>query len=62
MAVSKELILELQTIIREDYEKELDFQQTSLIANDLVGHFDLLAKMHHRDNEYENNTTDGKGN
>jgi hypothetical protein len=49
MAVSKELILELQTIIREDYEKELDFQQASLIANDLVGHFDLLAKMHHRD-------------
>lgn len=57
MAVSKELVLELQTIIREDYEKELDFQQVSLIANDLVGFFDLLAKMHHQDNEYEDATT-----
>ena len=57
MAVSKELVLELQTIIREDYEKELDFQQVSLIANDLVGYFDLLAKMHHQDNEYEDDRT-----
>jgi hypothetical protein len=62
MAVSKELILELQTIIREDYEKELDFQQASLIANDLVGHFDLLAKMHHRDNGYENDIADRERN
>lgn len=54
MAVSKELVLELQTIIREDYEKELDFRQVSLIANDLVGYFDLLAKINHRNNEYEN--------
>ena len=57
MAVSKELVLELQTIIREDYEKELDFQQVSLIANDLVGYFDLLAKMRHQDNEYEDDRT-----
>ena len=54
MAVSKELILELQTIIKENYGREVDFQQASLIANDLVGYFDLLAKMHHQDNEYEN--------
>ena len=57
MAVSKALILELQTIIREDYEKELDFQQASLIANNMVGYFDLLAKFHHRQNEHENNTS-----
>ncbi len=57
MAVSKELVLELQTIIREDYEKELDFQQVSLIAKDLVGFFDTLAQIHHQDNDYENNTT-----
>ncbi len=53
MAVSKELILELQTIIKEDYEREIDFSQASSIANGLVDYFDLLAKMHHRDNEYE---------
>lgn len=53
MAVSKELVLELQSIIKEDYEKEVDFQDTSLIANGLVGYFDLLAKINHRNNEYE---------
>lgn len=53
MVVSKELILELQTIIKEDYEREVDFSQASSIANGLVDYFDLLAKIHHRDNEYE---------
>ena len=47
--VSKDLIVELQTIIREDYDKELSTSDVSLIANDLVGYFDLLGKMHHRD-------------
>lgn len=51
MALSRELVIELQTIIREDYEREVDFQQVSLIANDLVGYFDLLAKIQHR--QYE---------
>lgn len=54
MAISTELVTELQTIIREDYGRDLDFQQTSLIANGLVGYFDLLAKINHRNNEYEN--------
>lgn len=53
MAVSKALILELQTIIREDYGKELEFLQVSILANDMVGYFDLLAKLHHQHNEYE---------
>ena len=47
--VSNKLILELQAIIREDYDKELSTSDVSLIANDLVGYFDLLAKMYHRD-------------
>ena len=55
MTVSKERILELQAIIREDYEREIDFSQASLIANDMVGYFDLLAKLNHQHNEYENN-------
>ncbi len=47
--VSSELILDLQTIIKEDYDKELSTAEVSQIANDLVGYFDLLGKMHHRD-------------
>ena len=57
MVLSKELVFELQVILKEDYEQEVDFQQASLIANNLVGYFDLLAKMHHRDKEYEDTTT-----
>ncbi len=47
--VSNELILELQTIIKEDYDKELSTVEVSQIANDLVGYFDLLGKMYHQD-------------
>lgn len=47
--ISKELITELQTIIREEYGKEISFPEVSEIANGLVGYFDLLAKIHHRD-------------
>jgi hypothetical protein len=47
--VSKELIAELQTIIREDYNKELSIAEVSQIANGLVGYFDLLGKMYHQD-------------
>ncbi len=54
MAVLKERILELQTIIKEDYGREVDFSQASSIANDVVGYFDLLAKLYHQHNEYEN--------
>lgn len=47
--VSNELIVELQTIIKEDYDKELSTAEVSQIANDLVGYFDLLGKIYHRD-------------
>lgn len=49
MAVSKELILELQQIIKGEYGREVSFEEASEIANGLVGYFDLLAKM-----DYEN--------
>jgi hypothetical protein len=54
--VSKERILELQTIIKEDYGREIDFSHASSIAHDMVGYFDLLAKLNHQKNAYENNT------
>lgn len=43
--VSKELILELQQIIKGDYDREVSFAQVSEIGNGLVGYFDLLAKL-----------------
>ena len=46
--VSKESILELQTIIKEEYDKEVSFEEVSKIANGLVGYFDTLAKIHHK--------------
>lgn len=50
MAVSKDLILELQQIIKEEYNKELSISEVSEIANGLVGYFDLLAKMNYEAN------------
>ncbi len=49
--ISKERILELQQIIKEDYDREISFEQASSIGNNLVGYFDLLAKMYHQDKE-----------
>lgn len=49
--VSKELILELQTIIKEESGKEVTFEEASKIANGLVGYFDTLAKIHHKNEE-----------
>lgn len=45
--VSQELLRELQILLCEDYGKELELNQVSLIARDLVEYFDLLAKIHH---------------
>ena len=45
--VSKERILELQQILKEDYDREVSFSEASEIANGLVGYFDTLAKMYH---------------
>ena len=47
MAVSNELILELQQIIKAEYGREPSVAKVSEIANGLVGYFDLLAKMNH---------------
>ena len=46
--VSKERILELQTIIKEEYDRTVSFEEASKIANGLVGYFDTLAKIYHK--------------
>ena len=46
--MEQDLLDELQKIIREDYGREVDMKTITQIANDLVGYFDLAAKIWHR--------------
>lgn len=49
--VSQQLLQELKKIIKEEYDQDLEMDKISQIGNGLVGYFDLLAKMHHTNNE-----------
>ncbi len=51
--VSPQLLQELKEIIKSEYGVSLDMQEVSEIGNGLVGYYDLLAKMHHQNNENE---------
>jgi len=51
--VSQQLLKELQEIIKEEYGQDLEMEKVSQIGNGLVGYFDLLAKIHHKNNEDE---------
>jgi hypothetical protein len=53
MAISKETVMELKKIIKEDYGKDLSYDKAWEIAHDLVGYFDLLAKIYHRTKQEE---------
>ena len=46
--VSQKLLDELKIIIKEEYGQDLEMNKVSQIGNGLVGYFDLLAKIHHR--------------
>ena len=48
MAISKETILEFQEAVKEEYGRDLSFEEASEITRDLVAYFDTLAKIHHR--------------
>lgn len=48
--ISKERILELQKITKEEYGKELTFTEGTEAVNNLVGFFDLLLKIDRRIN------------
>lgn len=52
--VSKELVLELQKIIREDYNKKLSVAKVEGMANNLVSFYDLLSKIDARGKMSEN--------
>ena len=51
--ISKQLVEELQTIIKEDYKKEISFSDAVLLADNLAGCYDSLAKIYHRMNMNE---------
>ena len=52
--LSEATILELKEIIKQEYGRDLSLAEASDVANTLVGYFDLLAKLHHRDQINEN--------
>lgn len=53
--VSQQLLNELKEIIKEEYGQDLEVGKISQIGNGLVGYFDLLAKMHHENNQNNEN-------
>lgn len=53
--VSQQLLYELKEIIKEEHGQDLEMEKISQIGNGLVGYFDLLAKIHHEDNQYNEN-------
>lgn len=47
--LSKKLLDEFKIITKEEYGIDLSDQETAQITTGLVGYFDLLAKIHHRE-------------
>jgi hypothetical protein len=47
--VSGERLSELQFILKEEYGREVSLEEASEVAINLIGYFDLLAKVYHRD-------------
>ncbi len=54
--LSQETINELGQILKEEYGEELSSEKVSDIARTSVGYFGLLARLHHRNNENDNDT------
>ncbi len=54
--LSQETINELGQIFKEEFGQELSPEKLSEIARTSVGYFGLLAKLHHRNNENDNDT------
>lgn len=55
--ISKETIIEFQEALREEYNKEVSIPEASVMLNDLVSYFDLLAKIKHsRQDDIKNDT------
>ena len=46
--IEKDTITEFQEALKEEYGKDVGSEEASVILNDLVSYFDLLAKINHR--------------
>ncbi len=57
--LSNQTIEDLRQIVREDYGREITEAEASQTASMLIGYFDLLAKIHHR-NKHENDNATNK--
>lgn len=44
--ISRETIIEFQVAVKEEYDKQISFEEATEILTDLVMYFDVLAKMH----------------
>lgn len=53
--VNQQLLNELKEIIKEEYGQDLEMENVYQIGNGLVGYFDLLAKIHHENNQHNEN-------
>lgn len=53
--LSQGTIEELRQIIGEEYGREVSQAEASEIARTMVGYYDLLAKIHHREQTEDNN-------
>lgn len=60
--VSQKLLDELKTIILEDYMVDLSIPEVAEIADDLVGYFNLLAKIDYREKIKNNNDNNKRTN
>lgn len=47
--ISKATIIEFQDALKEEYGKDVTFQEASEMLNDLVAYFDTLMKIQGRD-------------
>lgn len=53
--LSKQLLDELKLILKEEFNLELSEKDSAKLARNLVGYFELLAKIHYRNRENETN-------
>lgn len=54
MKISEATIEEFRQAVKEDYERDITSAEASEITHTLVGYFDLLAKIYHREKNKNN--------
>ena len=46
--LSRVLIEEFRVVVREDYQRNLSYEEACLIAQDIIGYYDTLARINYR--------------